>query len=228
MKCVPKRGIWLAKAAVRLRTPLESGSRSYAVGVLGLGAIHFIVDYLSDLQPTHTSHFPISHQGLPCFILIPFTDHLTFDIPSADLRKMGIVASFFKQSFFLPAPTFTEKNLPNQAGKVRIGHLTWFLAFLYAPATTDYAIYQSDPRRTDSLNNRSSLLLAQTLALENSLPRFSTQPMPPSMLQRAPNPKRHPPSNPSDPPTPPRRAPSISSNLTSQTSPPSKPPPKSS
>jgi hypothetical protein len=58
-------------------------------------------------------------------MLIPFTDHPIFDIPSANLSKMGIAASFFKQSFFLPAPTFTEKNLPNQAGKVRIGHLTW-------------------------------------------------------------------------------------------------------
>ena len=141
-------------------------------------------------------------------------DHLILSISSTDLSKMGIAVSFFKQSFFLPAPTFTEKNLPNQAGKVRIEHLTWRLL----PPTMP--IYQSDLQTTDSLNNRSSLLQAQTQALENSSPRFSTQPMPPSTSQRAPNPKRYPPSSPSNPPTPPRKAPSISSNLTCQTSPP--------
>jgi len=57
-------------------------------------------------------------------MLIPFTDHPILSIPSTDLSRMGIAASFFKQSFFLPAPTLTEENLPNQAGKVRIGHLT--------------------------------------------------------------------------------------------------------
>jgi hypothetical protein len=56
---LPKRGIWLARAAVRLRTPLESGNKSCAVGVLGLEAIRFIMDYLSDRQRTRTSHFPI-------------------------------------------------------------------------------------------------------------------------------------------------------------------------
>jgi hypothetical protein len=31
---------------------------------------------------------------------------------------MAAISSFWKQSFFIPKPTFTEKNLGSQAGKV--------------------------------------------------------------------------------------------------------------
>jgi hypothetical protein len=42
-------------------------------------------------------------------MLIPFTDHPIFDIPSTDLSKMGIAASFFKQ-FLLPPRTNVHRE----------------------------------------------------------------------------------------------------------------------
>src|SRR5947209_7530425 len=81
---------------------------------------------LSDLQPTHISHFSLYSTKSSLFhahsIYRPPHSLIFCPLISA---KMGIAASLFKQSFFLPVPTFTEKNLHSQAGKVRIGPLAW-------------------------------------------------------------------------------------------------------
>jgi hypothetical protein len=138
---------------------------------------------------------------------------------------MGPVASFWKQSYFIPEPTFTEKNLGSQAGKACMRHLTCLHRkelFELGPTSPP------DHRELTLRNRRSSSSPAQTQGSATSSPPSSIPPTPPSTSQRALNLKPPPPSTPSSPRIQTQKGPSTSSSLTSRTSPPSRPPPRTS
>jgi len=72
---------------------------------------------------------------------------------------MGIAASAFKQSAFIPAPTLTEKNLPDQHGKVFIvtGSNTGvgkdLVSILFSRNATVYVAARSEPKATDAIKS---------------------------------------------------------------------------
>jgi len=72
---------------------------------------------------------------------------------------MGLAASSLKQSFWLPAPPLTERNLPDQHGKVFIvtgsnsGVGKELASILYSANATVYVAARSEPKATEAIKS---------------------------------------------------------------------------